>query len=324
MTEFVERLALGDRVGAVARTRELLDEGFSRADVRELIARAQHEVGRLWQSNTWTVAQEHIATGISESVLLAVGTSGDAAGDRGHVLVVCADGEWHLLPARLLAEELDDAGFRVTFAGGSMPAEHLVGTVRQLGPDVVAVSCTLSLNLAGAARTVAAVHAAGRPVLVGGAAFGTDQQRAAAVGADAWASDVAAATAIVERWVEEPPEREPPTRRDRAEADRLYREEARLVEDAYHRLGARFPDLSRYSEWQVDRTREDLAYHLRYLASAALVGDDGVYLEMLPWLRELLTSRGVGARAVDVTVEVLREVAAAESLPETQRILARA
>lgn len=324
MTEFVERLALGDRVGAVARTRELLDEGFTRADVRELVGRAQHEVGRLWQSNTWTVAQEHIATGISESVLLAVGASVDEPGDRGHVLVVCADGEWHLLPARLLAEELADAGFRVTFGGGSMPAEHLVDTVRDLTPDVVAVSCTLSLNLAGAARTVAAVHAAGRPALVGGAAFGTDPARASAVGADAWAGGVPDAVAVVERWVEEPPAAGHPIPRDRAEADRLHREEARLVEDAYQRLGGRFPELSRYSDWQVERTREDLGYHLRYLASAVLVGDDRIYLEMLPWLRELLTSRGVGERAVEVTVAVLRDVATAEGLTEVARILARA
>lgn len=301
---------------------ELLDEGYTRADVRELIRRAQLEVGRLWQSDTWTVAQEHVATGISESVLLATGAALDAVGDRGHVLVVCADGEWHVLPARLLAEELAEVGFRVTFAGGSVPPDLLVDTVRDLAPDAVAVSCTLSLNLAGASRTVAAAHAAGRPVLVGGAAFGDDRDRAIAVGADAWAADAELAAGIVVRWMADGPARARPPRRQSAEADALFRSEEALVDEAYTRLAARFPDVHTYSSWQVDRTREDLAFHLRYLASAVLVGDDTIYLEMVVWLTDLLVARGVPAQAVAVTIEILAELTEERGLRESRRILA--
>lgn len=318
----MDRLAAGDRPGAVSRALELLDEGYRRQDVRELIARAQLEVGRLWQSNTWSVAQEHIATGISESVLHATATGRAPHAEGGHVLVACAAGEWHVLPARLLAEELADAGFRVTFAGGSVPPQHLIDTVRSLAPDVVAVSCTLSLNLTGAARTIAAVHAAGRPALAGGAAFGADTRRAEAVGADAWAGDLAGAARIVAHLISagEPPADRRARPADR-EVDRLSRAEERLVEAAYRGLGERFPDLAGYSPWQIERTREDIAYHLRYLASAVMVADDRVYLEMVAWLVDLLAARGVPARAVELTIELLAELAAAEELPESRRIL---
>ncbi|MBW3659887.1 MAG: cobalamin B12-binding domain-containing protein [Actinobacteria bacterium] len=328
VAEFVERLATGDRIGAMSRTLELLEEGRTRRDVRELIRRAQLEVGQLWQSNTWTVAQEHVATGISETVLHAAGAAVlDRHADRGSVLVVCADGEWHVLPARLLAEDLLDAGFEVTFAGGSVPPEHLVDTVRSLAPDAVAVSCTLSLHLAGAARTIAAAHAGGRPVLAGGTAFGADERRARALGADAWAADLDEAAGILAGWAAPDGDRPEPgraARREHPESAVLYRSEARLVDAAYEQLAARFPDIASYTPWQVARTREDLRFHLRYLASAVLLEDDGIYLDMLPWLTDLLEARGVPGRSVELTVAVLAGLAEDEGLPATRRLLGRA
>lgn len=310
VAELVDRLAVADRFGAIARAHELLAEGLSRDELLEVVRAAQREVGRLWQVNAWSVAQEHAATAVSEAVVQAIGLMQAPAEERGHVAVVCADGEWHVLPARLLAETLAGAGYRVTFVGGSVPPEHLHRYLPELGADAVAVSCTLALNLAGAARTIAAVHAHRLRAVVGGAAFGPDGARATAVGADAWAPTPAKAVEVLDAWREEGggAPTGPAPRLARGEHEVLLRDEQALADDAYRRLEARFPPMAGYSPWQRDRTREDLAYHLRYLASALLVGDDRVYLEMIPWLTDLLVSRGVGPDAVTVTLDVLEDV----------------
>lgn len=324
VAEYVDRLAVADRQGAVARTQELLAEGRSRAELLEVIGEAQREVGRLWQVNAWTVAQEHAATAVSESVLQALSIARLPVEDRGHVAVVCADGEWHVLPARILAERLTEAEYRVTFVGGSVPPEHLHDYLPSMGVDAVAISCTLSQNLPGAARTIAAVHAVGLPALVGGIGFGEDGRRAAAIGADAWAPDPTDALAVLESWRDRDVARAArPTLNTGEHAD-VLRDLGRLTDEAYDALEGRIPGREQRSVWETDRNREDLQYHLRHLAAALLVGDDTVYLDLMPWMADMLLARGIGLTTVHVTLEVLAEVLDDHGLSEAVALVGRA
>lgn len=325
VAEFVDRLAHADRMGSISRAQELLGEGVSREELLEVVRESQREVGRLWQVNAWTIAQEHAATSVSESILQAIGVVRIPSEDRGHVAVVCADGEWHVLPARMLAERLVQADYRVTFIGGSVPPEHLHGYLPTLHVDAVAISCTLALNLAGAARSVAAVHALGLPAVVGGAAFGTDDRRATAIGADGWAPDADVALAVLERWhhADHLTVRATPRLNEGEQAD-LLRLVPELVDEAFDVLRARIPAIADYSDWQLDRTRDDLGYHLRHLASAILVGDDAVYLDMIPWLTDLLLARGLVPQVVHATIDILDEVLAPRGMAQARRILVAA
>ena len=67
---YLGALGRGDRASALGQVRGLRTEGH---DVLTLISRllapAQLRVGELWVSDTWSVAQEHAATAISEAVL---------------------------------------------------------------------------------------------------------------------------------------------------------------------------------------------------------------------------------------------------------------
>jgi len=67
---YLEALGRGDRASALGQVRSLRVEG---QDVLTLISRllgpAQLRVGELWVADTWSVAQEHAATAISEAVL---------------------------------------------------------------------------------------------------------------------------------------------------------------------------------------------------------------------------------------------------------------
>ena len=65
-----------------------------------------------------------------------------------------------------------------------MPDDHLRRRLETRDVDLLAVSCTVPVNLSGAAKCVAAAHAVGLPVLVGGRAFAGRTQRADAIGAD--------------------------------------------------------------------------------------------------------------------------------------------
>ncbi|GAB3808452.1 anti-sigma factor antagonist [Micromonospora zhanjiangensis] len=101
---YLECLGEADEYGATDVALGLLADGVPAEDVLlGLIVPAQEQVGRWWQSNEWSVAQEHAATHISERVVAAVSSYAGPRPNRGRVVVACMDGEWHALPPRTAA-----------------------------------------------------------------------------------------------------------------------------------------------------------------------------------------------------------------------------
>lgn len=212
---YLARQLAGDRRGAI---RLLQDEGLSRgASVSELqfqvIGEAQREIGRLWQENRISIAQEHLATAISQLALAQLYQLAAAAprADR-KILVACVEGELHDFPARLLADHLDLAGFDVHFVGANVPTDALLDLVALERPDVVALSITMSFH-AGALKTAVRrlrERFPDLPVMVGGHACrwspGLLEEVGAAGGARC-ASDARDAVAVLTTLLRGRPER---------------------------------------------------------------------------------------------------------------------
>lgn len=185
----------GDRREAL---RIILEEGIGRDGLQPLAAQyviqeAQREIGRLWEEDRITIAQEHMATAISQVVLSHVYQLADAEAANGKkVLVACVDGELHDFPARLVADRLDLAGFDVRYLGASVPVDALLAMIREERPDLLALSVTMTFNVPALRTAVARVREAtgGKlPIAVGGGARawkGSDDELAVDVtGSDA-------------------------------------------------------------------------------------------------------------------------------------------
>ncbi|WP_373047792.1 B12-binding domain-containing protein [Vulgatibacter sp.] len=166
----------GDRRGASAVIlEEGLAGGFTTADLQAVVQEAQREIGRLWEENRVSIAQEHMATAISQIVLAHLYDRAERARDRGQKLwVACVEGELHDLPARLAADTADLAGFDVRFLGANVPTDSLVEMVRAERPDVLALSVTLSFNVPALRTAVSRLREAfgdGLPLVIGGNAL---------------------------------------------------------------------------------------------------------------------------------------------------------
>jgi methanogenic corrinoid protein MtbC1 len=284
-----------------------------------LLAGVQIEVGHRWQSATWSVADEHIATAIVD-LALAVVITGLRKGSSpvGSILFGCAEEEWHTTPARMMAAQLEARGWAVRFLGASLPSDHLVGYLDRNPVHAVALSCTVPIHLLGAHRLVAAAHSAGVPVLAGGRAFGDRAVRATSVGADAWAATADDADRILRTWLHNRPALNRAI--DAGPSLALAAERPALVDDSMQILARRFPPLQHYTNDQVARTREDLEYIVRFLEASLLTGDDDVILDFIPWLVDCLDARGVPRRAVAMGLETLGE-AIASSHRDAHRLL---
>ena len=298
--EYLDRLEASDEDGAVRVALAALDAGHDvEAVLLDVVAGAQREVGERWAAGTWSVLQEHVATHISERVVAAASRHRPAPAPTGigRIAVACLDGEWHGLPARLLAEVLSRHGWDVTFLGTSVPATQVASHLNAAGPDVVAVSSSLPSRLPAARRMVEACHATGTPILAGGPAFGTDGRWARAVGADGWAPDAHAAAALLAGPF-------PGVDDAATTVDDVSREEQALLHARRGELVAGVATRLR-SGTTEDELADDLGHLVDFLAAAVYVDDASLLARFVRWIGSVTVPHGLGGTEVGLAVDEL-------------------
>ncbi|MFI1016649.1 B12-binding domain-containing protein [Streptomyces sp. NPDC020965] len=305
-----------DQDASTAVVLAALDAGLSvESALLDLIAPVQTRVGAEWAANRVSVAQEHVATAISERIITVLA---DLPGARpparlGRITVACVDHEWHALPARLLSQVLTLRGWQVDFLGARVPTPHLIAQLHRTGPDAVALSSSLPTHLPTAHATITACQATGMPVLVGGAAFGPDGRYARLLGANAWAPDARTAAETLRKGIPRPDPLTPHLVSDDLPhlADQEYTLVARsgtgLVAGTLAGLERRYPPLRDYTDRQRHRTAEDIARIVDFLAAALYVDDDELFAGFLTWTAEILTARDVPAPSLLPALAALRD-----------------
>ncbi|GAA1912171.1 cobalamin B12-binding domain-containing protein [Streptomyces durmitorensis] len=306
-------VAAADEYTATDVVLHALDDGVAPESVLlDVIASVQGKVGEEWAANRLTVAQEHAATAISERAVaaLSVHPAARTAPYRGRITVACVDGEWHALPARLLAEVLKLRGWHVDYLGAQVPAPHLIAHLHRTDTDVVALSSSIAARLPTAHAAITACQAIGVPVLAGGAAFGPDGKYARLLGADAWAPD---ARAAADRLARAPLRRPHPGHQpiddlphlDDQEYTMVCRSRTSLVRTVFTALEEAFPAMRAYSDSQREHTAEDLAHIVEFLATALYLGDEDLFTWFISWTAGILTARGVPAHSLPPALDIL-------------------
>jgi len=304
--EYLGYASNGEGPAGVRVALDFLDRGVDSDDVIvDLLGAAQHESGERWFKNIWSVAEEPLVSGVPQGALDAVANSIEPPAPGSFVLVACAEGDWHSLPAQMFAEMLVSRGFAIAFMGASTPAEHMSSFITRHRPDALVVSCALPLFFSGVTRLADAAHRQGIPVLAGGRALGHDSKRARALGADAWSDDVDDATSILRAWQLEPPLLPTEPTQFNQPAMLLHVNAVEIADAAFESLSRAFPLMESLNHDQLARTREDLAYITQFTAAARLVDDATVLTDMIDWLRALLANRNVPSSAVDAGLTVL-------------------
>lgn len=287
-----------DLRASAAVVREAMSTGSSATDVIEQVLRpAQNRVGDEWHANRLTVADEHAASAIAEAALMTAAEESSAPVTRDDVVVlVCAEGDWHTLPLRMVAEELREQGFACILLGPSLPPAHLTAYLERVRPAVLGVGCSLPIHLDGLAACAAAAHAAGVPVLAGGRGTGDTAHRATVAGCDGWAPSGVAAGAMVERLRAGA---DGPGLASAATDDAAPPLTAAAIEGVSDSVIADltgvFPQLAAYTDVQWQRTREDVAYIIRFAEAAIRYRDLSIFVGFHAWLASLLAQRHVPA-----------------------------
>ncbi|SDS15947.1 cobalamin B12-binding domain-containing protein [Actinoplanes derwentensis] len=328
---YLALVADGDEQGAAAFVDGLLDDGVpAQRLIVDLIGATQIRVGELWAANEWSVAREHAATAAAERALATIAARTPAPASpafpgrtrapatvaappaRGRITLACVDGEWHGLPARMLAELLRLDGWRVDYLGASVPGRHLITHLHQTGPDAVALSCMIPTRLPRAHAAITACRAAGVPVIAGGRGFGPGGRWAQPLGAQAWAATGEdAVTRLATDWP--PPYVAGPlySPAEPLSADEEYthltRRRPELITTSMQRLAASYPAAHHYDQSQAESTAEDLGHLVDFLAAALYVGEPTIFLDFTQWTTEVLRARDVPPNALRAGLRLIRD-----------------
>lgn len=170
----------------------------------DVFQRAQFEVGRLWQRNQISVAQEHYCTAATQLIMSQLYSELFRTEKHGCTFVgMCVAGDLHELGVRMVSDAFEMAGWQTYYLGSNVPTSDVVRTLLAQRADVLGISATLTYHLPVVDELVRLVRASPDcrdvKVLVGGYPFNVDPTLARKLGADGNARDVQAALELAQR-----------------------------------------------------------------------------------------------------------------------------
>jgi len=205
--EYLAALLRADRRAASQMILDAWRNGVSIKQLyREVFERTQREIGRLWQTNRISVAQEHYCTAATQMIMSQLYPylfTGERKDRR--AITCCVSGELHELGARMVSDYLEMEGWDSYFFGANTPLESLVRSVSDLKPHLVAISATMTFHVSRVAEVIRALRAEqggeSLRILVGGYAFNLAPDLWRTLGADGYAPDAEGAVALAENLV---------------------------------------------------------------------------------------------------------------------------
>jgi len=194
---------------AVDLARELLDGGAKPLDVMNDCRSAMEIVGKKFEEGEYFIPQlmmaGEILTQISE---LAKGKmAGDSTQETtylGKVVLGTIEGDIHDIGKNIVTFILDINGFEVIDLGVNVSPAKFVEAVKEHQPQVMGMSCLLTVAFDPMKQAVEALKEAGLrdrvKVMIGGAAI--NEQVKNYTGADAWGKDAVEAVNLAKNWAE--------------------------------------------------------------------------------------------------------------------------
>jgi len=192
--DYLAALLQGDRRSASHMILQAVDEGVSIHDIyTQVFQPSQREIGRLWQTNQISVAQEHFCTAATQLVMSQLYPyifSSERIGRR--MIVACVGEELHEIGARMVADFFEMEGWDTYFLGANTPSDSILRVVDERNPEILALSATMTFHVSKVAELIEQIRHSNLSktrILVGGYPFNLSALLWQKVGADGYAPD---------------------------------------------------------------------------------------------------------------------------------------
>ncbi len=176
---YLDAMQRGSGRAADQVVQQALDIGTVVGDVYlDIFQPTAYEIGRLWQNNQFSVAQEHLATAIIErqmGELHPLFRPQRPRPNRPRTLVIgCVPNEQHRVGARMVADFFEEDGWEVHYLGAAVPIAAFVEMAKELQADLIGLSTQMIYHVPHIGKFA---HEFNRhnlnniPVMVGGMPF---------------------------------------------------------------------------------------------------------------------------------------------------------
>lgn len=172
----------------------------------EVFQPVQYEIGRLWQRNQITVAQEHYCTAATQLIMSRlypyIFTVEKA---KGTMVAACVGSELHEIGVRMVADFFEMDGWNTIYLGANTPIRDILHTVQTQKAELLCLSATMTYHVKQVQEIVQAVRSQpslqGVKVLVGGYPFQISPELWKQVGADGCGVDAEAAVKLATKLI---------------------------------------------------------------------------------------------------------------------------
>ena len=207
LQDYLKAMLAGDRRRASSLILDAVAQGASIKEIYlQIFQPCQREIGRLWQMDQISVAQEHYCTAATQLIMSQLYPQLFAVERIGKTLVATSIvGDLHEIGVRMVVDIFELHGWDTYYLGANTPTEAVIEAIHQEKADVLAVSVTLTPYLGAVQELILRVRAdpqcAHVKILVGGYPFSLAPTLWQQMGADGWAQDAALAVDLANRLV---------------------------------------------------------------------------------------------------------------------------
>jgi methanogenic corrinoid protein MtbC1 len=205
--QFMTDLLAGERASATQLILDTIENGTPVRDIYlHVFQNTQREIGRLWETNQVTVAQEHFCTAATQMIMAQLYPhifNTERIGRR--MVATCVSGELHEIGVRMVADFFEMEGWDTYYVGSNAPATSIISTIETYNVDVLGISATMYFHVSEVKKLVEKVR--GNPVghhvkiLVGGYPFLVTPGLWEKIGADGFGRDAQEAIALANQLV---------------------------------------------------------------------------------------------------------------------------
>lgn len=205
---YLHFLLNGKRTEANSLIIQLYKQGVTLKELYlNIFQQSQYEVGRLWQLNKISVAQEHYCTAATQWIIsgLYPYLFGAAKSDK-NVVALTIGGELHEMGIRMVADFFELHGWNSFYLGSNLPIEDIKLALNLYHAHVLAVSITLSNHLHQLKELIDAIKSESTlnhvKIMIGGYPFIQTKGLWEKLGADGFARNAEEAVLTAEKLIE--------------------------------------------------------------------------------------------------------------------------
>ena len=166
----------------------------------KIFTASQQEMGRRWEKGISSVADEHYCTAATQMIMSRLYPMLFDGTPKDYTFVgVCAEGNHHELPMRIVTDFFEMEGWDSHYLGSGMPNVDVLDFLIQNKCHVLGISVSFPVQLPNVTQLISDCRQKfGRElkVIVGGYAFALDGSLVKKVDADGFAGDAEAAVAL--------------------------------------------------------------------------------------------------------------------------------